>query len=194
MSKADDAGFVSILRAEIGHADDLARLHAGLFDAPWDAASFKQLLADAAAIAFVACADAGRAGRSGRPGGESGRGCGQLCGFVVGRLAADEAEILTLGVAPNRQHLGIGRRLVEDLCHEAKKRGAYRLYLEVAAGNAAALALYDRLGFRESGRRRGYYARAGAPAEDAINLCLALERHAPPGAQVDDSGRVTYNR
>ena len=68
-------------------------------------------------------------------------------GFILGRLIADEAEILTLGVCENRQRRGIGQRLVEALGRAARKAEARRLYLEVAASNATALRLYQKLGF-----------------------------------------------
>ncbi len=141
----------------------MARLHASLFDAPWDAASFEELLAHAGAIAFLA-----------RPQTTDARRRPEALGFILGRLAADEAEILTLAVARDWQRLGLGGRLVDALARAAKAKGARQLYLEVAAGNSAARALYAGLGFRESGRRRGYYVSPGAPAEDAVNLCLSL--------------------
>ena len=137
----------------------LARLHASLFpDAPWGPPSFSELLAHPGALALVASAAESH----------------EMVGFILGRVAADEAEILTLGVALHWQRAGIGSLLVETFCRTAKVRGACQLHLEVGAGNTAARALYDRFGFREAGRRAGYYAHAGAPAEDAINLVLPL--------------------
>jgi ribosomal-protein-alanine N-acetyltransferase len=137
----------------------MARLHASLFpDAPWRPPSFRELLAHPGALAFAASAGESR----------------EMVGFILGRVAADEAEILTLGVAPGWQRAGLGSLLVETLCRAATVRGASQLHLEVAAGNTAARALYHRFGFRETGRRSGYYAHAGAPAEDAINLGLSL--------------------
>jgi ribosomal-protein-alanine N-acetyltransferase len=158
MSKAADAPQVSILWAGIDQAEDLARLHAPLFDVAWDGASFARLLRHPGSPALVA--------RVGSP--------PRIVGCIVGQVAADEAEILSLGVAKDWQRLGIARQLVAALGRAAKRAEARRLYLEVAEGNAAARALYSRLGFQEGGRRKGYYARAGAPAEDAINLWLAL--------------------
>ena len=148
----------TILPAGVDDAAALARLHAPLFDPAWNTESFKRLLAHPGCAALLA-----RSSRS-----------GEVVGFVIAQSAADEMEILSLGVAREHQRQGIGRRLLEALFGLARQREVCRLYLEVGAGNSAARALYSRLGFAECGRRRGYYARAGAPAEDAIMLCLAL--------------------
>ena len=158
MSKAAAAKHMSILWAGIDQAEILARLHAPLFDQAWDAASFRQLLGHPGATSFLA--------RVGQP--------PEIVGFILGRLAADEAEILTLGVCKDWQRQGIGRRLVEALARAAQRADARSLYLEVSANNAPALLLYKRLGFEETGRRKSYYEPVGAPAEDAINLTLSL--------------------
>jgi ribosomal-protein-alanine N-acetyltransferase len=163
---AGAAPAVRIRSCRMQHAGALARLHATLFDAAWDAATFKELMAFPGALAFAA--------GPGTAGAERPRG---PWGLVLGRVVADEAEILTLGVAEERRRLGIAGRLIEKLCGAAGKRGAQRLHLEVAESNAAARAFYARVGFQELGRRRGYYERAGAPPEDAINLCLPLARY-----------------
>lgn len=149
---------VSILWAGPENAEELAQIHAPLFSPAWDAPTLRSLLDHPGSIALLA--------RTGQP--------LETAGFVLGRVAADEAEVLTLGVRLDRQRLGLGRRLLEAFCRAARKADARRLYLEVAADNAAAHGLYRRLGFEESGRRKGYYERPGAPAEDAINLSLAL--------------------
>lgn len=155
---AIDYRHVSILWASPEHAAELASLHAGLFDAPWDDAAFTSLLSHPGSTAFLA--------RVGAP--------PQTAGFILGQLAADEAEILTLGVGKASQRNGIGKRLVEALARAAKRAEARRLFLEVAADNAPALGLYKGLGFAEVGRRRGYYERAGAPPQDALTLALTL--------------------
>jgi ribosomal-protein-alanine N-acetyltransferase len=138
-------------------SEALARLHQALFDSPWDAASFVRLLAHPGAIAFVARTESS-----------------DIAGFGLGQIAADEAEILTLGVATQWHGRRIGELLVEALSQAARNKQVARLYLEVAESNLAARTLYRRLGFKETGRRKGYYARPGATAEDAINLALAL--------------------
>jgi [ribosomal protein S18]-alanine N-acetyltransferase len=153
-----DYKHTSILWAASEHAEELARLHAGLFEKAWDTAAMHNLLGHPGSTAFLA--------KVGSP--------AETVGFVLGQLAADEAEILSLGVRADRQRHGVGRRLVEALGRAAKKAEARRLFLEVGAGNLAAFGLYRALGFKEVGRRKGYYERAGAPAEDALTLALDL--------------------
>ena len=92
----------------------------------------------------------------------------------MSQLAADEAEILTLGVRKDCQRNGIARRLVEAMARAARKAEVRRLFLEVGQSNAAALGLYQGLGFQQVGQRKGYYEHAGASAEDALVLALAL--------------------
>lgn len=138
-----------------GAATVLAALHARSFPAEerWTASAFAGLLA--------------------LP------GCGGLLdptgGFVLGRVAADEAEILTLAVLPERRRRGLGRALLAGWQAEAVRRGASRLFLEVAADNVAAQALYAACQFTEVGRRRRYYPGGG----DALVLACVL---APAGA------------
>jgi ribosomal-protein-alanine N-acetyltransferase len=83
------------------------------------------------------------------------------------RCAADEAEILTIGVA--HPQLGIGTALMQTAIAHAQNQDAATLHLEVAAANTAAGALYKKLGFKQTGRRRNYYG-AGA---DALILSLS---------------------
>jgi len=158
VTKPSPVEHVSILWAGTECAGELERLHAPLFSPAWDADAFRLLLDHPGSTAFIA--------RAGEP--------LETIGFILGRLTADEAEILTLGVRESWQRRGIGRRLAEAFSRAVRKAEARRLHLEVAATNAAALALYKRLGFEEIGRRKGYYDRPGAPPEDAINLSLAL--------------------
>lgn len=139
------------------HATAIAQLHARLFDVPWSESSIRQMLEDTSTIAFLALA------HSGEP-----------VGFVIGRTAADEAELLSIGVDPAWQKRGIGRLLVESLCDASQRAKARRLYLEVAADNLPALRLYTTLGGQKVGLRKAYYERPEKPAEDAINLVIPL--------------------
>lgn len=91
-------------------------------------------------------------------------------GFALGQVVEDEGELLTLAVAPEARRQGLARALVAEIEAEAAQRGARRLYLEVAADNDAALALYQAAGLREAGRRRNYYG----PGVDALILGKTL--------------------
>lgn len=137
-------------------ADRLAALHAVAFAEPWGATDFAALLSQAGVFAVD-----------------------EPDGFVLMRVVADEAEILTLAVRPQARGRGLGGRLVGQGATEAAARGATRLFLEVAADNGPALALYARAGFLEAGRRPGYYARPEGRRQDALILALNLTAALP---------------
>jgi [ribosomal protein S18]-alanine N-acetyltransferase len=149
---------LSLLWASPERVDEIAALHARLFNPPWDGASIGRLIEHPAAAAFVAQVRDPKA----------------TVGFVIGQIAADEAEILSIGVAPDWQRRGIGRLMVEGLIRAARRAEVDRLYLEVASDNVAALRLYEGLGFTVAAKRKGYYARAGAQPVDALVLALVL--------------------
>ncbi len=150
---------VAIAAAGAEAAGAFAVLHAeGAFEQPWDAPAFAALLSTPGAFGLLA-------------------GLSPPAGLLVGWVAADEAEILTLLVAGDRRRQGLGAGLLRAAIAEAGRRGARRIMLEAAADNAAAHALYAGFGFREAGVRRGYYRRPEGFA-DARILRLDL---APPG-------------
>lgn len=91
----------------------------------------------------------------------------ELRGYVIARTAADEAELLNLAVHPGYRRRGLGRRLLEAAASALMAAGARRIYLEVRASNASAIAFYGSAGFRHAGRRLGYYRH---PREDALLL------------------------
>lgn len=90
--------------------------------------------------------------------------------FLLGRVIADEAELLTLAVAPAARRQGIARALMDEFAATSRARGAARAFLEVAADNAPAQALYRGGGWRDAGRRRAYYA----PDLDGVVMVLNL--------------------
>lgn len=149
-----------VVTAAPGDAGAIADLHGASFDPAWDSAGIGRLMAPPAGLALVARSTQG----TGLP----------VAGFVLARVAADEAEILSLAVAPAERGRGLARRLLETAMHDLAARGARRLFLEVAADNRAALALYGGLGFTEVGRRRHYYRRRDGAAVDAIVLSRSL--------------------
>jgi ribosomal-protein-alanine N-acetyltransferase len=95
-------------------------------------------------------------------------------GFVIGRVVAGEAELLTIAVDPVAQGRGVGGRLMQRFLDELVRRGAQSVFLEVAEDNAAARALYLGAGFQATGRRRGYYHGPGGLVVDAIVMAKAL--------------------
>ena len=149
---------VSLLWAGLDRADAVAGLHAKLFDPAWDEDAIRKLLDHPAATSFVAFDGETK----------------EVVGFIMGQLAADEAEILSIGVAADWQRAGLGRRLVEGLATAVKRAEVRRLFLEVADDNEGALALYRAMGFNETGRRKDYYARNGGAAADAVTMALDL--------------------
>lgn len=136
-------------------AEILAALHAQAFDRSWPASEIATLSQGAGAIALLV---------------EDG---GEPVGMILCRALFDEAEILTLAVAPAARRQGIGAMLVETAAALAAQGGAHGLFLEVAADNPAAQALYRGLGFADAGRRAGYYARPEGRV-DALVMRLDL--------------------
>lgn len=127
--------------------DALAAIHAAAFTdpRPWSAAEFAALL-DGSGV-FL---------------------CAEAEGFVLGRVILDEAEVLTLAVLPAAQGRGIGTRLMAAFARHARGLGAARGFLEVAAHNGPARAVYARTGWVECGRRKGYYRDAAGAPGDAV--------------------------
>lgn len=97
-----------------------------------------------------------------------------LCAFAMSRQTFEDVELLLCAVAPDRRLGGTGRRLMQAAVDSARARGARRMFLEVRASNAAALALYSAAGFRPEGRRPGYYRTLAGESIDAITLSLGL--------------------
>lgn len=145
---------------EPGDLDRLARLHAQCFpEDPWDARAFAELLAMPGASGHLI---------------ENSKE-NQPLGVLLDIVAADEAEILTLGVAPAARRQGIAQALLDDLVERARQAGVRSLGLEVAADNRAARRLYERCRFSAVGERRDYYRR-GNTSVDALIFRRALLR------------------
>lgn len=98
---------------------------------------------------------------------------GAVIGYVLMSVAAGEAHILNVCVAPERQGRGLGRKLVRAILHVARGRAAERVFLEVRPSNMGAIALYHDEGFNEIGRRPRYYP-AKDGREDAIVMAMEL--------------------
>jgi ribosomal-protein-alanine acetyltransferase len=98
---------------------------------------------------------------------------GELCGFVCAKSVAGEWEIENVVVAAEFLRRGIANELVRGLIQRATGEAASALLLEVRESNLPARRLYEKHGFREVGRRRGYYR---DPVEDAILYALRFDR------------------
>ena len=85
----------------------------------------------------------------------------ELMGFIIAKPAADQAEIITIAVSPERRGAGLGGALVAQSCRQLAGLGVEVLFLEVAEDNQPAIALYKACGFSPMGRRPAYYRREG---------------------------------
>lgn len=99
-------------------------------------------------------------------------------GLIVMQVAADQAEILNLAVVPQFRRGGLGAELLDTAEFVAAETGAVRMFLEVAVDNAPALALYQKAGYAEEGKRKSYYLRKDGRRIDALVLSKPLQRMA----------------
>lgn len=139
-------GGMEIIRAGAASLEVLEALHGACFTQAWDAQAMARLLAMPGATGTLALATA-EAGGNPIP-----------VGFLLGREAGDEAEIISTGVVPEWRGRGIGGALVSEFISRVQARGAAMVFLEVAINNETALSLYKRLGFAAVGLRKAYYA------------------------------------
>lgn len=139
------------------HGAVMAALQQKCFDEPWSTEAMATLLGQPGVVGTLLTDPASQV----------------PLGYALMRSAAGEAEILTLGIDPQRRRAGLGRRLLADLIARARTAGAEALFLEVADGNRAARSLYYTAGFREVGRRSGYY-RSPRGVEDGLTYRLDL--------------------
>lgn len=130
-----------------GDLPALLRIEREAFPIPWSERAFRLVMRRDPGAVLVA-------ERSGR-----------VAGYAALWVSADEAELADLAVAPEHRRRGVGRTLLRACLREAAARGASEIFLQVRESNGPARSLYREAGFREAGRRTGYYR---APAEDAL--------------------------
>jgi ribosomal-protein-alanine N-acetyltransferase len=141
-----------LTEADPRDAAALAALHSASFRRGWSEDEFERLLLDRSVLAH-------RAMLGQRP-----------VGFIISRIAAGEAEILSVAVARAQQGRGLARRLLDLHMRRLAGLGVRTIFLEVDDDNAAARGLYARSAFRQVGRRDGYYPRAGTASGAALVL------------------------
>ena len=135
----------------------MARVHATGFSHPWDESALRHLMEKPNCLALAAFASAH-----------------DLVGFIITRHAADEAEILTIATDSKKRRKGVAALLLSHALKMSHQRGSERMFLEVASGNKAALALYKKYGFEEISRRKAYYQHQSQNAEDALIMSKKL--------------------
>ncbi len=146
-----------IVLSEAGAADAraLAALHAGSFQRAWTDDEFLELLGQRNVIAHrIALGDS-------------------VTGFILSRIVAGEAEILSIAVSSSQRGKGLGRQLLDLHLRRLAGLGIGPVFLEVAEDNVPARRLYRRAGFRDVGRREGYYP------EHEGSAALVLRRDLP---------------
>ena len=142
----------SLSEARPRDAAAIAALHAASFRRGWSEDEVERLLLDANVIAHRA---------------QQGR---ELAGFILSRMAAGEAEILSVAIAPWCRGRGLAGKLLMWHLRRLAGLAVSTVFLEVEDGNTPALRLYDRAGFRQVGRRPGYYQQGSATAAAALVL------------------------
>lgn len=138
------------MKIRVATDDDVAVIHRierACFTDPWSASSFRSMFAHPQVQATVAERD------------------GAVVGYCVAWMVGDEAELANIAVDPSVRRAGVGAQLLDQFLRAADGHGVTATYLEVRAGNAAALRLYESRGFVATGRRKRYYR---DPVEDAV--------------------------
>ena len=140
--------------------DRAAQLHRQAFESlgerPWTRRDMAELLASPGVAGLLLEVD------------------GADAGMAICRVAADEAELITIAVRPVHRRRGVARRLLAAAVDHVRSAGARSLFLEVAADNPAALRLYELSGFCPAGNRPAYFRRGDGPAADALVMRLDL--------------------
>lgn len=144
---------VVIRRAGSSDVPDISRIEDASFASPWNSSEIAKDVADEGA--YFAVAETG----------------GVTAAYAEMRMVAGEAQIYNIAVDPASRGRGLGEALMMHMADTARDAGCDVMTLEVRSGNEAAYSLYKKLGFREVGRRKGYYAASG---EDALLMDLNL--------------------
>jgi ribosomal-protein-alanine N-acetyltransferase len=143
-------GALAIEPATLRDAPKLAQLHGASFHRGWGETEFEQMLAERNTLVHRL--------RQGR----------KTIGFAVSRMAADEAEILSIAVDANHRGRGLSRNLLLTHLGHLAGRGIRTVFLEVEENNQPARRLYNRAGFSVAGRRERYYKQASGEQLNAV--------------------------
>ena len=136
-----------IVRMNEGHVPAVAALEKICFSDPWSENSVASELKNKLALWLVAEKE------------------GRVAGYIGSQTCGDESDVMNVAVHPDFRRRGIAEKLVNSLVEELRSIESRCLTLEVRASNVPAIALYEKLGFAEIGRRKNYYRN---PREDAL--------------------------
>jgi ribosomal-protein-alanine N-acetyltransferase len=136
--------------ASLRDAPSLAKLHGASFHRGWGEGEFEEMLSQRNTLVHRL------------------RLRSKFIGFAVSRMAADEAEILSIAIAPGQRGRGLSRQLLLTHLGHLAGRGVRTVFLEVEENNQPARRLYDRAGFIVAGRRERYYREAGGEQLNAL--------------------------
>jgi [ribosomal protein S18]-alanine N-acetyltransferase len=139
--------------ADTSDSSEIAELHAASFQRGWSDNEIERLLLERNTLAHRAAA-----------------GGGALLGFIMSRRAGDEAEILSIAVTEGARGRGLARMLLDLHMRRLAGLGVRAVFLEVDEDNEPAQRLYRRAGYREVGRRAGYYRKGSGQAATALTL------------------------
>ena len=139
----------SIIPMQQQHVAQVAELERICLSDPWSEKSVAEELGNPLSI-WLVCVEEDR-----------------VLGYVGSQTVLGETDMMNIAVSPESRRRGIGEALIAALVEKLKARQSHCLSLEVRASNAPAVALYEKLGFLQVGRRRGYYHNS---KEDALIL------------------------
>ena len=131
------------------HVVQVAELEKLCFSTPWSENSIAGELENDLSLWYVAVCD------------------GAVVGYIGSQTVCGETDMMNVAVHPEQRRRGIAESLIDCLILELKNRGSHSLALEVRASNVPAIGLYEKMGFRQVGRRPNYYRN---PREDALIL------------------------
>jgi ribosomal-protein-alanine N-acetyltransferase len=150
LSELWSGGTAVVEPASLRDAPALARIHGASFHRGWGEGEFESMLTERNTLVHRL--------RMGR----------KVIGFSVSRMAADEAEILSIAVAESHRGRGLSNNLLLTHLGHLAGHGVRTVFLEVEENNQSARRLYERAGFAVVGRRERYYRQSGAEPLNAL--------------------------
>lgn len=146
---------IEIRQAKLYDVPAMARIERESFDSPWSADEITKDVASNDGSIYVALALVGE----------------ERAGYADMRIITGESQIYNIAIAPEFRRQGIGEALLAHMIEKSEELGLSIITLEVRSGNEAAMALYEKMGFKKVGSRPGYYAKG---SEDAVLMDKVL--------------------